>query len=128
MERDGMTFRLGPSYLFALTLVVAGCQQGEVVASSESQTTINAPPGVSIVDSAPTSGPTPPVGSYRQRYLSIAAPLVVHCMNDRGWEATYDPLHGAIIADVSPSQIEERDRTTAFCVAGTRTNRGTHAD
>jgi hypothetical protein len=82
----------------------------------------------SIADSGPISGPRPPVGSYRGRYLSVSAPLIVHCMNDLGWEATYDPLHGAVIADVPPSQIEERDRTTAFCVAGTRTNRGIHAD
>ena len=97
-----MTFRRGPSYLLALTLVVAACEQGEVVASSESRTTVNASPSPSLADPAPISGPTPPVGWYRQRYLPIAAPLIVHCMNEFGWEATYDPQRGAVIADVPP--------------------------
>ena len=123
-----MTSRRGLSYLLALTLAVAACQQTESVAPSESQTTIKATPSTSMVDPAPISGPKLPVGSYRQRYLSVAAPLIVHCMNDLGWEATYDPQHGAVIADVPPGQIEERDRTMSFCVAGTRTNRGIHAD
>ena len=118
--------------LVVLALVMAACVRVEGVATSlQPQTTTAATTADSdarIADSAPISGPRPPVGSYRQRYLSVSAPLIVRCMNDLGWEATYDPQGGAVLADVPPSQIEERDRTTAFCVAGTRTNRGIHAD
>lgn len=123
-----MRFRRGPTSLLALTLVLAACEQSDGVAASESQTTVHTSPSTSTTESAPVLGKTPPVRSYMQRYLSVSAPLIVHCMNDLGWEATYDPLRGAVIADVSPSQIKERDRTTAFCVAGIRTNRGIHAD
>ena len=123
-----MTFRRGPTYLLALTLVVAACEQSEGVASSESQTTVNASPSTSTADSAPISGPTPPVGSYRQRYLSVSAPLIVHCMNDLGWEATYDPRQGPVLANVPPSQVMEREQAMSLCVASTRTNRLVHAD
>jgi hypothetical protein len=50
--------------------------------------------------------------------LSISAPLIVYCMSELGWEATYDPQHGALLADVPPSQVMERDRAMSFCVAG----------
>jgi hypothetical protein len=68
-----MTFRCGPSYLLALTLVIAACGRIETVASSEPQTTINAPPSTSIADSAPISDLRPGAGWYRLRYSSDAA-------------------------------------------------------
>ena len=120
-----MTFRRGPSYLLALTLVLAACEQGERVASSESQTTI-ASPSTSIADSAPISGPA--AGSYRQRYLTNLAPLIVHCMAEIGWAATYDSRLGVVLPEVPSSQKLERDGALAFCVAGSHSHRGIYVD
>jgi hypothetical protein len=122
-----MSFKRGLPYLLVLTLVIAACGQIKGVASSESQTTINASPSISTADSAPISGPGPGAGSYRQQYLSDFAPLIVHCMIELGWEATYDPQHGALLADVPPSQVMERDRTMSFCVMGSNNYRGIFA-
>lgn len=117
--------------LLVLTLVIAACSQTDVEAtSSGSQTTTAATTAgsdTSIPDSAPISGPKPPVGSYRQRYLAVSAPLIVECMNDLGWEATYDPGHGALLADVPQSQMLERDGAMTFCVAGSQNYRGISA-
>jgi hypothetical protein len=58
----------------------------------------------------------------------VVVPLIVHCMNDLGWEATYDPRHGALLAEVPPSQVMERDGAMRFCVAGSNKYRGIYAD
>ena len=123
-----MNYKRGPLYLLALTLVTAACERNEAVALSEPQTTITAPANASIADSAPGSGLRPAAGSYPQRYLSNIAPLIVNCMNDLGWEATYDPRLGALLAEVPPSQVMERDGAMSFCVAGSRNYRGTYAE
>ena len=121
-----------PWSLLVLTLVMAACGRvdGEAT-SSQPQTTTALTIAVSetsIAVSAPISSPRPPVGSYRHRYLSIIAPLIVDCMIGLGWGATYDPRHGVLLAEVPPSQVMERDRTMSFCVAGSRTNRGIYVD
>ena len=96
---------------------------------SEPKTATTAPSDTGIGDSAPISGARPAAGSYRQRYLSIVAPLIVYCMNDLGWEATYEPRSGVILAEgVLSSQGLERDSAMSFCVAGSRTYRGIYAD
>ena len=123
-----MTYRRGPSYLLALTLVIAACGRNEAVASSEPQTTSNSPPNTNFADSTPISGLRPAARSYRQRYLSDVAPLIVHCMNELDWEATYDPGLGVVLPDVSLSEKIEREGAMSFCVAGSRTNRGIYAD
>ena len=121
-----------PWSLLVLTLVMAACGRVDGEATSLApQATTAATTGVadaSIADSAPPSSLRPPVGSYRQRYLSVSAQLIVYCMNDLGWEATYDPRHGAILAEVPPSQVIERDGVMRFCVAGSHNNHGIYAD
>lgn len=82
----------------------------------------------SIAGSAPGSGPRPATGSYRQRYLSNVAPLIVNCINDLGWEATYDSRLGVLLPEVSLSQEKERDAAMSLCVAGSRTYHGIYAD
>jgi hypothetical protein len=121
-----MTRRGRPSYLLALILVIAACGRIETVASSEPQTMINAPPNASTADFTPISALRPAARSYRQRYLSDIAPLIVHCMNDLGWEATYDPQIGVFLPELPFSQ--ERELAMSFCVAGSRTNRGIYTD
>jgi len=116
-----MNYKRGPSYLLALTLLVGAWGPIEAKALSE-------PERSTVADSAPTSGPRPAVGSYRQRYLSSVAPLIVDCMNDLGWEATYETRHGALLGEVPPSQGMERDAAMTLCVAGSRTHRGIYAD
>jgi hypothetical protein len=49
-------------------------------------------------------------------------------MNDLGWEATYDPRHGALLAEVPPSEEMERDGAMRFCVADSHNYRGIYAD
>lgn len=120
--------------ILTLLVAIAGCQPGpadvgstppEAVMTTGAATTAKS--DTSTVDPAPISGPRPPVGSSRQRYLSVSSRLIVNCMNDLGWEATYDPRHGALLAEVPPSQIMERDRTMSFCVAGSHNNHGIYA-
>ena len=127
-----MDHKYRPWSLLILALVMAACGRvdGGATLLEPQRTTAptTADTDARIADSAPISGPRPPVGSYRQRLLYVSAPLIVHCMIDLGWEASYDPRHGVLLADVPPSQVMERDRTMSFCVAGTRTNRGIHAD
>jgi hypothetical protein len=123
-----MSFKRGLPYLLVLTLVIAACGQIKGVASSESQTTINASPSISTADSAPISGPGPGAGSYRQQYLSDFAPLIVHCMIELGWEATYDPQHGIVLPELPLAEKLERDGALAFCVAGSHHHLGIYAD
>jgi hypothetical protein len=97
--------------------------------SVEPQTTTAATTAVSdasIADSTPISALRPAPRSYRQRYLSDIAPLIVYCMNDLGWEATYDPQIGVFLPELPFSQ--ERELAMSFCVAGSRTNRGIYVD
>jgi hypothetical protein len=127
-----MDHKYRPWSLLVLTLVMAACGRIDVEATSlEPQTTTaatNAVSDTSIADSAPISGLKPAAGSYRQRYLSVFAQLIVHCMNDLGWEATYDPRLGALLAEVPASQKMERDGAMSFCVAGSHNYRGIYAD
>jgi hypothetical protein len=117
-----MDHKYRPWSLLILTLVIAACGQNDIEATSLGpETTTAATTAVSdasIADSAPISGLRPAADSYRQRYLSVSAPLIVHCMSELGWEATYDPQHGALLAEVPLSQKMERDRAMSFCVAG----------
>ena len=123
-----MTCKRGPSYLLVLTLVIAACGRIEGVASSESQTTINAPPSTSLAGSAPIPDAGPRAGSYRQRYLSDFAPLIVHCMTELGWEATYDSRLGIILPELPLAEKLERDGALAFCVAGSHNRNEIYVD
>jgi len=121
--------------ILSLLLAIAACQAGPAdVGSIPPETamttaaTTTADSGASAAASAPITGLRPVAGSYMQRYLSKVAPLIVQCMNDLGWEATYDPRLGALLAEVPLSQEMERDGAMSFCVAGARTYRGIYAD
>lgn len=120
--------------ILSLLLAIAACQAGPADVGSIppkaaiTAATTTADSGASAADSAPSPGLRPAAGSYMQRYLSQVAPLIVHCMNDLGWEATYDPRLGALLAEVPLSQEMERDGAMSFCVAGSRTYRGIYAD
>ncbi len=125
-----MDHKYRPWSLLVLTLVMAACGRvdGEAT-SSEPQTTSAVTMAVSdasIADSAPISGPA--AGSYRQRYLSNFAPLIVQCMTELGWEATYDPRLGVVLPEVPLSQKLERDGALAFCFAGSHSHRGIYVD
>ena len=108
--------------LLVLALVIPACGRSEAAATpSELQTTTaatTAVAGAGIAGSASISGPKPPVGSYWERYLAVSAKLIVHCMSELGWEATYDLQQGVLLAEVPLSQELERDRAMSFCVAG----------
>jgi hypothetical protein len=125
-----MDHKYRPWPLLVLTLVIAACGRIDGDATSlEPQTTTAATTAVSdasIADSTPISALRPAARSYRQRYLSDIAPLIVYCMNDLGWEATYDPRLGVFLPELPFSQ--EREVAMSFCVAGSRTNRGIYAD
>jgi len=124
-----MTFKRGPWSLLVLTLVMAACGRVDGDATSfEPQTTTatTAVSDASIADSAPISGPA--AGSYRQRYLTNLAPLIVHCMAEIGWAATYDSRLGVVLPEVPSSQKLERDGALAFCVAGSHSHRGIYVD
>lgn len=123
-----MNFRRVPSYLLALTLVIAACGRIEAVPSSEPRPRSTLPPSTSIADSTPISDLTPETGWYRLRYSADVAPLIVHCMNDSGWEATYDPELGALLPQIPVSQGMERDGVMSLCVASSHTHRGIYID
>lgn len=127
-----MDHKCRPWSLLILTLVIAACGQNDIEATSLGPETTTAATtagsDASIADSAPTSGLGPAADSYRQRYLSDFAPLIVDCMSELGWEATYDPRLGALLAEVPLSQVMERDRAMSFCVAGSHSYRGIYAD
>jgi hypothetical protein len=121
--------------IVSLLVAIVACQPGLADVGStppeESLTTgaaTTADSAALTANSTPISGLRPEVRSYRQRYLSDIAPLIVHCMNDLGWEANYDPRLGAILPEVPLSQALERDGAMSFCVAGSRTSRGIYAD
>ena len=125
-----MGYNYRPWALLVLTLVMAACDRIETAATSlEPQPTTTAVDSDSSTnDSTSVSSQRPADVSYRQRYLSEIAPRIVHCMNDLGWEATYDPQHGAVLAEVPPSQEMERDGAMSFCVAGSQRYREIYAD
>ena len=127
-----MDHKYRPWTLLALTLVIAACGRIDLEATSlKPQTTTaatTADSDTSIADSAPISGPRPTAGSYRQRYLSDVAPLIVQCMNQLGWEATYDPRRGVLLAEVPPSQEMEPFGAMSFCVAGSHSRHEIYAD
>jgi hypothetical protein len=120
-----------PWSLLVLTLVMAACGGVDREATSlEPQTATAVTIAVadaSIDEPAPISGPGPAAGSYMQRYLSVSARLMVYCMTELGWEATYDPQHGVLLAEVPPSQKMERDRAMSFCVTGSHNNHTIYA-
>jgi hypothetical protein len=125
---------VGRFTIAALFVAIVACQSGPAdvgstlpAGSGTDRGATTADSDASIADSAPISSPRPAASGYRQRYLSVVSPLIVHCMNDLGWEATYDPQHGALLADVPPSQVMERDRTMSFCVMGSNNYRGIFA-
>jgi hypothetical protein len=62
------------------------------------------------------------------RYLADVAPLIVHCMNDFGWEATYDPLLGVLLPEIPLSHGMERDGAISLCVASSHTHSGIYVD
>ena len=111
-----------PWSLIVLALLMAACGRIDGDATSlDPQTTTVATTAVSdasSADSSPISGLRPAASSYRQRYLSDFAPLIVHCMGELGWEATYDLQLGVLLAEVPPAQKMERDGAMFFCVAG----------
>ncbi len=107
-----MTFWRVPSYLLAITLVIAACARNEGIAT----------------DSTPTSDLRPEAGWYTLRYASAVAPLIVHCMNELGWVATYDPQLGALLPEIPLPQALERDEAIGFCVAGSHTHRMAYLD
>jgi hypothetical protein len=93
----------------------------------------------STADSTPISDLRPETGWYRLRYSSDVAPLIVHCMDDLGWEATYDPRLGGLLPEVpersergrgdpSLSQGMEREAAISLCVASSHTHRGIYID
>jgi len=127
-----MGHKIRPWSLLILALVFAACGRVDGDATSvETQTTTaatTADSDTSTDDSAPISVPRPPVGSYRQRYLSNFAPLIVHCMTELGWEATFDHRLGVVLPAIPLSQQIERDGAMSLCVAGSHSHRGIYAD
>ena len=90
-------------------------------------------------NSAPISDLRPETGWYRLRYSSDVEPLIVRCMNDLGWEATYDPRLGGLLPEVperserglgdpSLSQGMEREAAISLCVASSHTHGAIYAD
>ncbi len=82
----------------------------------------------STANATPISGLRPAVRWYMKGYSPDAAPLIVQCMNDLGWEATYDPRFGASLPEVSLSQGMERDAAMSLCVASSHPHRSIYID
>jgi hypothetical protein len=140
---SGNAWWIRPFTILSLLVVIVACQAEladvgstppEAVLTTGSTTTAGSNVeqeefSGSIAGSAPASGPRPATtGSYRQRYLSNVAPLIVYCITDLGWEATYDSRLGVLLPEVSLSQEKERDTAMSLCVAGSRTYHGIYAD
>jgi hypothetical protein len=121
-----------PWSLLVLALVIAACGRIDAEAISlEPQATTAltiAVSDTSIADSDPISDEKPAAGSYRQRYLSVFAPLIVHCLNELGLEATYDARLGVLLAEFTSSQPTDRDGAMRFCVAGSHSHLAIYAD
>jgi hypothetical protein len=132
--------------ILSLLIAMVACQLGQADEGStppEGAITTGAPipadSDVGTPDSTPISDPRPEAGWYRLRYSSDVAPLIVRCMNDLGWEATYDPRLGGLLPEVpersergrgdpSLSQGMEREGAISLCVASSHTHRGIYID
>lgn len=138
-----MDHKYRPWALLVLTLVIAACGRVDGDATSlEPQTTTAATTAVSDAgtpNSTPISDLRPETAWYRLRYSSDVEPLIVRCMNDLGWEATYDPRLGGLLPEVpersergrgdpSLSQGMEREAAISLCVASSHTHRGIYID
>ena len=119
-----MNYKCGLSCLLALALVVVASGPGEAMASSEPRTTITAPANTGIANAVPIPERRPPVGWYGQRYLSDFA----QCMNDLGWEATYESRVGVLLGEIPFSLKTERERAMSLCVVSARPYGGIYAD
>jgi hypothetical protein len=120
-----------------LTLLVGlmACQRG--LADVEST-----PPEVNMTTAAATAADSdastanatplpdlrPAVRWYMKGYSPDAAPLIVQCMNDLGWEATYDPRFGAFLPELPLPQGMERDGAMGLCVASSHAHRSVYID
>jgi hypothetical protein len=132
--------------ILSLLIAMVACQPGQADEGStppEGAITTGAPT-TAVSDagepnSTPISDLRPETGWYRLRYSSDVAPLIVHCMNDLGWEATYDSRLGGLLPEVpersergrgdpSLSQGMEREAAISLCVASSHTHRGIYID
>lgn len=93
--------------ILSLLVAIVACQPGQ-------NDVVSAPP-----ESAPW---------YTLRYSHDVAPLIVQCMNNRGWEATYHPELGALLPKIPLLRAMERDEAIGFCVAGSHTHRRIYID
>jgi hypothetical protein len=121
--------------ILSLLVGVVACQRGLAdVGSTPPEFTVTtgaataADSGASTANSTPIPGLRPAVRWYMKGYSPDAAPLIVQCMNDLGWEATYDPRFGAFLPEVSLSQGMERDAAMSLCVASSHTHRSIYID
>lgn len=84
VERNGMNRKRGPSYLLALTFVIAACGGGEIGASSEPPTAITAPPTTGA--GASTAVPTATTTSVSEPGTVFQADPGHGTANASGWE------------------------------------------
>jgi hypothetical protein len=132
--------------ILSLFTAMVACQPGpadEGATPPEGAITSGAPipadSDAGTTNSTPISDLRPETGWYRLRYSSDVEPLIVGCMNDLGWEATYDPRLGGLLpedpersergrGDPSSSQGMEREGAISLCVASSHTHRGIYID
>ena len=120
--------------ILSLLVGLVACQRGladvESTPPEVSMTTgaaAAADSDASTANATPISGLRPAVRWYMKGYSPDAAPLIVQCMNDLGWEATTIP-------DSGPSFLRFRclkgwnETAISLCVASSHTHRSIYID